>query len=96
MIIMTSIPPINPSQSNIIDPTPVNPTSTFNSQSASTGSNNDSDPWSFGGYFNEEETKKFKASCEKTISTQIKKNQAKSHEATEQLKRSIESGDLYQ
>lgn len=88
---MTNINPIDSSPSNIVDPSASTP-----AEFSTSSNNNSSDPWSFGGYFNEEETKKFQDSFEKTISNQIKKDQAKSHEASEQLKRVSEGGDLYE
>ncbi len=87
-----TIDPVNSGSSNIVDPSSTDGTTTSFS---AVDTSNTNDPWSFGGYFSPEESKKFQDQMEQNIVNQIKKDQAKSHEASEELKRSIEGDDLY-
>jgi hypothetical protein len=94
---MTESNSINPigTSSNIVDPSSSS-SSSSSSFSSSETRGDPSDPWSFGGYFTPEESKKFQEQMEQNISNQMKKDQQKSKEASEQLKRSMTGEDLYQ
>ena len=84
-----SINPIGPGSSQGVNPSSnAAPSSTFNANSAAPGDPND--PWSFGGYFDAEQSKKFQSQMEQNISNEMKKDAKKAHETALELKKSIE------